>query len=157
MSGTSAKSDSSNLPNHAARSIVKPGPRRHVNHHVAPDVPRVSDSGTKALLHSRWVRIALWTVGSFVALVQRGFNHEIASIRSNSVERMFSDFRLNPSDLAMSESGAVAVVAGVTGILSFTPGGCACFVHLLAEGFKPTRLVLAHLECRHEGRVRFPR
>src|SRR5260370_27748132 len=50
--------------------------------------------------------------GSFVALVQRGFTHEIASIRSTGVERMFSVFRLNPSDLAMSESGAVAAVAG---------------------------------------------
>jgi dipeptidyl aminopeptidase/acylaminoacyl peptidase len=50
--------------------------------------------------------------GSFVALVQRGFSNEIASIRSNGVERMFSDFRLSPSDFAISESGSVAVVAG---------------------------------------------
>jgi dipeptidyl aminopeptidase/acylaminoacyl peptidase len=50
--------------------------------------------------------------GSFVALVQRGFSHVIASMRTNGVERMFSDFRLNPSDIAISESGSVAVVAG---------------------------------------------
>src|SRR5258706_7851665 len=50
--------------------------------------------------------------GSFVALVQRGFSHEIASIRSNGVERMFSDFRLSPSDFALSESGSLAGVAG---------------------------------------------
>ena len=50
--------------------------------------------------------------GSFVASVQRGFTHEIASIRSSGVERMFSDFSLNPNDFAISESGSVALIAG---------------------------------------------
>ena len=50
--------------------------------------------------------------GAFVASVQRGFSHEIASIRTSGVERMFSDFSLNPSDFAISESGEVALIAG---------------------------------------------
>jgi dipeptidyl aminopeptidase/acylaminoacyl peptidase len=50
--------------------------------------------------------------GSFVALVQRGFDHEVQSIRASGTERMFPEFKLHPSDFAMSENGTVAMIAG---------------------------------------------
>jgi dipeptidyl aminopeptidase/acylaminoacyl peptidase len=49
--------------------------------------------------------------GSFVALVQRGFTQEVDSIRASGLERMFTDFKLHPSDIAVSDRGAVAMVA----------------------------------------------
>ncbi|HYL76614.1 MAG TPA: S9 family peptidase [Bryobacteraceae bacterium] len=49
--------------------------------------------------------------GSFVALVQRGFAQEVESIRSSGLERMFTDFKLHPSDIAISDRGAIGMVA----------------------------------------------
>lgn len=50
--------------------------------------------------------------GSFVALVQHGFGNEVESIRASGLERMFTGFKLDPSDIAISERGDVAMVAG---------------------------------------------
>lgn len=50
--------------------------------------------------------------GSFVALVQNGFEHELRSIRAQGSERMFPGFSLQPSDFAMNKAGDVAMVAG---------------------------------------------
>ncbi|HEV2690664.1 MAG TPA: S9 family peptidase, partial [Bryobacteraceae bacterium] len=49
--------------------------------------------------------------GSFVALVQRGFTQEVDSIRASGLERMFTDFKLHPSDIAISDRGDVGMVA----------------------------------------------
>ncbi len=50
--------------------------------------------------------------GSLAALVQRGFDHELHSIRTSGIERMFPGFRLAPSDFAAAESGDFAMIAG---------------------------------------------
>jgi len=50
--------------------------------------------------------------GSFVALVQHGFTQDVESIRNSGIERMFSGFKLNPSDVAISDRGDVGMVAG---------------------------------------------
>jgi dipeptidyl aminopeptidase/acylaminoacyl peptidase len=49
--------------------------------------------------------------GSLVGLVQKGFDHEIDSIRPSGIERMFPDFSLEPIDFTISAAGAVAMVA----------------------------------------------
>ncbi len=49
--------------------------------------------------------------GSFVAIVQKGFRHELDSIRASGLEPMFTNFKLNPSDFAIGQAGALAMAA----------------------------------------------
>ena len=49
--------------------------------------------------------------GSIVAIVQKGFRHDLESIRTSGLEPMFTDFKLNPNDFAIAPSGSLAVIA----------------------------------------------
>jgi dipeptidyl aminopeptidase/acylaminoacyl peptidase len=79
---------------------------------VLPLSARTSQNFTAARLDRPVPRFEWRPDGSFLALVQKGFDHEIDSIRASGLERMLPDFRLEPNDFAISPSGALAMVAG---------------------------------------------
>ena len=49
--------------------------------------------------------------GSLLALTQNGFSQELHWIKGESVERMFSGFKLQPVDFVVNRDGAIALVA----------------------------------------------